>query len=403
MMSHCQQEKSKNEPQKGIALVAVLIIAGVLIIIGLAFFALGGYEAGHYERRWELEQAFCKAESGVERARWVLVETFSKSKALFDSAGIVVYEVAEIDENGQVVRETIDEIDFYHDVRVRSKGIEKGREREIVAIFAPGLRYAIATSQHITFHGGSNDWSAADAIDPVNDVYIQGGLLYDHHINHPDWPYKYDWARQDTIVIPDYLKIQPAFSNFFEPLATATLQGQQFFGDPGGGNPWSELPNNSIVYVKGAVDIAENVRQNWATESVDVAIIATGTITVTNGRNDDDDRLVLIGLQNIIFEGDGADKTINAFVATGGEVWTTGLSGGGLSGGEGAVNGMIFVCKNIDMRGYDPDEIYPIRRGWKITERIETMLLNGGLPVMTVQVGGLQTLRRLSWGEVNPS
>jgi hypothetical protein len=402
-MSLLRQIKSKKKAHRGIALVAVLIIVGILVIIGLSLFALGGYEAGHYERRWELEQAFCKAESGVERARWVLVETHSKSKALIDSAGIVVYEVDEIDENGQAVRVGEDLIDFYHEVRIRSKGIVKGQEREIVAIFAPGMRYAIATSQHITFHGGSNDWSAADAIDHVNDVYIQGGLLYDHHINHPDWPYKYDWARQDTIVIPDYLKIQPAFSNFFQPFATDTLQGQQFWGDPGGGNPWSELPNNSIVYVKGAVDISENVRQDWATASVDVTIIATGTITVTNGRNDDDDRLLLIGLQNIIFEGDGADKSINAFVATGGEVWTTGLSGGGLGGGEGAVNGMVFVCKNIDMRGYDPDEIYPLRRGWTITERIETILLNGGLPVLTADVAGLQSLSRISWGEVDPA
>ena len=94
--------KTKKSSQRGVALVAVMIIMGILIIIALAFYALGAYEAGLYERRRELEVAFCRAESGVERARWVLLETGSKSAALIDSAGINVYEVEEIDAGGDI-------------------------------------------------------------------------------------------------------------------------------------------------------------------------------------------------------------------------------------------------------------------------------------------------------------
>jgi hypothetical protein len=401
------QLKSKERSQKGVALVAVMIILGILIIIALAFYALGAYEAGLYERRRELEVAFCRAESGVERARWVLLETGSKSAALIDSAGINVYEVVEINPSGEVVNQGIDQIDFMHHVRVRSQGIEKGQVRELVVEFAPGLRYAVATSQHITFHGGSNDWSPPDVIDIVNDVYIDGGLLYDHHINHPDWPYKYDWARPDTVLIPDYLKTMPNFQAYFQPMATPghvyLPPANKFWGDPGGGNPWVELPNNTIAFVQGNVDISENVIERWDTTSVDVTICATGNITVTNGKNDDDDRLVLISLGNIIFEGSGADKSLNAVVATGSEVWTTGLTGGGAGGGEGGIHGVVLVCKNIDMRGYDPAEIYPFRRGWTITCRIETVLLNGGIIVLpALNWGPLMDLHRTSWAEVPP-
>ncbi len=394
--------KAQAETQKGIALVAVLMFAGILAIIGLAFYSMAAYEGGLYERRRELSQAFCKAESGLERARWVLVTTQSKSDALLDSSGIVVSEVEEIDPAGQVVRAGENLISFNYDVRIRSKGIENGREREIVAVFSPGLKYAVATAQHITFHGGSNDWSAADAIDVVNDVYILGGLLYDHHINSPDWPYKYDWARPDTVLEPNYLLTMANFRSTFEPLAHTSYHGQQFWGDPGGG-PWSELPNNSIVYVRGNVNIVENVRQQWKSESVDVTILCAGSITVTNGKNDNDDRLVLIAKDNIIFEGDDPSNSLNAFVAAGNIVMTRGLSGGGLSGGRGAINGMVYICYDIDVRGHDLAEVYPLRQGWNINQRIETITMNGGIPipVIAVEVAGLRELKRTSWSEVS--
>lgn len=396
------QEKTKKKAQKGIALVAVLIIAGVLIIIGMAFYSMGAYEAGLYERRSESEQAFCKAESGVERARWVLVETQSKSAAIMDSAGIQVYAVDEIDPFGNVVNAGQNLIEFMYNVRVKSRGIEKGQEREIVAIFTPGMLYACACAQHITFHGVSNDWSVDDGLDGTNDVYIQGGLLYDHHINHPDHPWKYDWAHPDTILEPDWLLTQPQFRSFFEPKADTVIMGNQFWGDPGGGSPWDELPNNMVVYVKGQVNITENVREHWDTESVDVTIIATNTITVLNGKNDEDDRLVLIGLQNVVFEGDDPNNSLNTFVVAGNKVVTTNPGGAGAYGGEGALNGMIYLTFDVDMRGYDPDENPANRRGWRLTQRIETIALNGGLPVLDVQVAGLKTLRRISWAEIDP-
>ena len=399
--------KMKESAQRGVALVAVMIILLILIIIVLAFYALGAYEAGLYERRRELEVAFCRAESGVERARWALLETGQKSDARINEDGINVYFVEEIDAAGNVVRQGINEIDFMHHIRVRSQGIEKEQVRELVVEFAPGLRYAVATSQHITFHGGPNDWSPPDVIDVVNDVYIAGGLLYDHHINHPDWPYKYDWARPDTVIVPDYLKTMPNFRAYFEPMATPghvyLPPANMFWGKDPVTGLWTDLPNNTIIFVKGNVDISENVVAGWDTTSVDVTICATGNITVTNGKNDDDDRLVLIALGNVIFEGNGPDKSLNAVIASGSEVWITGLSGGGAGGGEGGVHGVVLVCKNIDMRGYDPDEIYPLRRGWKITCRIETVFLNGGIIVLPdLNWGPLMDLHRTSWVEVLP-
>ena len=396
--------KSPQQAQRGIALVAVLIIAGVLIIIALAFYSLGAYEAGLYERRWELTQAFAKAESGVERARRQLLDNQSKSDALYNFDGINVYEVVELNPAGNPTRLGMDLIDFWHRVRISAKGIVNGLEREVVVIFEPGLSYAVATSQQITFHGGPNDWSAADALDHVNDAYIQGGLIYDHHINHPDFPYKYEWARPDTVVIPDWLKTQPNFRSTFQPMATIEYNSNQFWGNPGGGNPWSELPNNSIVYVRGSVDISENVIEHWNTQSVDVTIIATGTITWTNGRNDDDDRLVLIGLQNVVFEGNpGTGATSNAFIVAGNEARTTNIGGGGVAGGSGEVNGMVWICKNIDMRGHDTVDVYPSRLGWNLNQRIETILLNGGIAVLPfLNLGGLFELHRVSWAEVDP-
>jgi hypothetical protein len=396
--------KSPRKAQRGIALVAVLIIAGILVIIALAFYSLGAYEAGLYERRRELTQAFAKAESGVERARRQLLDNQSKSDALYDYGGINVYEVVELTAAGNPTRLGDPLIDFWHDVRISAKGIENGLERELVVIFSPGLSYAVATSQHITFHGGPNDWSLEDALDHVNDAYIEGGLIFDHHINHPDYPYKYDWARPDTVVIPDWLKTMPNFRSTFEPMATQIFTGDQFWGNPGGGNPWSQLPNNSIVYVRGKVDITENVIQNWDTQPVDVTIIATGNITWTNGRNDDDDRLVLIGLQNVVLEGDpGTNANCNAFIAAGNEARTTNIGGAGASGGSGEVNGMVWVCKNIDMRGHDTVDVYPSRLGWNLNQRIETILLNGGIAVLPwLNLGGLFELHRVSWAEVDP-
>jgi hypothetical protein len=388
--------------QRGSALVAVFILGVVLIIAALAFFSIGAYEAHLYERRRESEQALYRAESAVEKARWILVQTGSKSAALIDTLGMEVLEVNEIDGGGAVVNAGVDEIGYEYDVRVRARGTERQQVRELVVIFTPGLAYAVATGQHITFHGTSNNWSAADALDDVNDVYIEGGLLYDHHINHPDEPWKYDWARPDVVEEPDYMKTQNVFKNYFEPQADVSLHGNQFWGWDGAG--WEEVDDDdNIIYVKGKVDINLMAWDNWDGEAHDVTIIATNDITVTNGVNGADDRLILISLSNIILEGDGTTDGFNGFLLAGNKVITTGMGGGGSNGGEGEIRGIIYFCHHIDMRGYDPDEIYPFRRGWRATQRLETVQMNGGIEVIPTALDKILTLHRKSWTEVLPS
>jgi hypothetical protein len=394
--------RQKLNGQRGSTLVAVFILGVVLIIAGLAFFSIGAYEARLHEQRRASEQAFCRAESAVEKARWILIQTKSKSAALMDTLGMEVFEVNEIDANGDVINGGVDEVSYDYDVRVRARGTERQQQRELMAIFAPGLAYAVATGQHITFHGTSNDWSAADALDHVNDVYLQGGLLYDHHINHPDHPWKYDWARPDVVVEPDFMKTQSNFKDYFQPQADLSLQGNQFWGWDG--DEWQELDADaSIVYVKGKVDINMNVWDNWQNESHDVTIIATGDITVTNGINGDDDRLVLISLGSVILEGSGQDYGFNGFIVAGNKFVTTGLSGGGADGGEGEVQGMVYFAQDIDMRGYDPEEIYPFRRGWRVTQRIDTITMNGGIQVIPTALQTILSFHRKSWAEIPPT
>jgi hypothetical protein len=392
--------KNKLRGQRGSALVAVFIVGLVLTITGLAFFSMGAYEAHLYQRRWEQNQAFCWAESALDKASWTLIQTRSKSAAMIDTVGLEVLEVNEIDADGNVINEGTDEISFIDDVRIRVRGTEGQQQRELEVIFEPALSYAVATGQHITFHGTSNDWSAADAIDDVNDVYINGGLTYDHHINHPDEPWKYDWARPDVIVEPAYMHNQSSFQNYFKPQADLYLQGDQSWGWNGSG--WDELdPNASVVYVKGKVDINLNVWGNWQSESHDVTIIATGNITVTNGSNGDDDRLVLISMGDVKMEGDGTGDGFNGFVMSGNKAMTRGIGSGDV-GGQGELRGVIYFCHNIDMKGYDPVEEYPHRGGWKVTQRLETVLMNGGIQVIPTAFGDIFTLRRTSWEETPP-
>jgi len=393
--------KTKLISQRGSALVAVFILGLVLTITGLAFFSMGGHEAALYERRRESEQAFCRAESAVDRARWILVQTHSKSAALMDSAGMEVYEVNEIDAGGNVINEGTDQITLYDDIRIRARGTDRQQQRELEVIVEPALSYAVATGQHITFHGVSNDWSAADAMDDVNDVYIEGGLAYDHHLNHPDHPFKYDWARPDVVDEPAYMTTQSNFQNYFKPQADLTLKGSQSWGWNGSG--WDELdPNASIVYVKGKVDINMNVWDNYQNESHDVTIIATGDITVTNGSNDDDDRLTLISLGTVKMEGDGTGVGFNGFLMAGSKVTSDG-TGGASAGGQGELRGMIYFCHHIDMVGYDAVEQYPDRGGWKVTQRPETVLLNGGIHVLpNLLSSNIITLRPTSWAEIPP-
>ena len=195
--------------------------------------------------------------------------------------------------------------------------------------------------------------------------------------------------------------VQKKFKNYFKPQADITLNGNQSWGWNGGG--WDELdPNASIVYVKGKVDINRNVWADWADESQDVTIIATGDITITNGINDDDDRMVLISLSNVRMEGDGTSDGFNGFVLAGNMVITDGIGGGGSDGGRGELRGMIYFCHHIDMRGYDPVEEYPYQHGWRVTQRSETVLMNGGIQVIPTVLNNVLTISRKAWSETPP-
>ncbi len=387
--------KSNIKGQNGSALVAVVIFSAAFIISGLAFFSLGGYEAGLFERRREAAQAFCYAESGVERARWVLDNTWSKSKAMADSVSMNV-EAVEIDANGQVVRQGDDLIDFAHDVRVTSRGIEQGRERELQVVFTPGLDYAVGAAHHATFHGSANDGSWRDFFDRFNDVYIEGGLKYGHHVNGED-PHKYDEASQSDVSLPDYFKTLPSFRNHFQSMADTVYTTDKFFGKQG--MNWHTVGDDQIIFVNGDVVINQNV-DRWWNKSVDVTIIATGNITVNSGQNDGDDRLVLIARNNVTMKGAGFTNELNAVIFAGNEFRTKGYTS--WTGGGGQLNGFV-LANNVDMRGYDPFEAWPLKQGWEINQSIETLLMNGGIGVFQTDPGSIPlSLKQKNWAELAP-
>jgi len=389
-MDHFAHRKSRPQTQRGIALVAVLIFSAIFIISGLAFFSLSSYESGLFERRKEAAQAFCNAESGVERARWVLVNTLSKSKAQADSAGMEV-EVVEIDENGEVVREGQDLIDFYHDVRVSSRGLERGQERELQVVFTPALEYAAGSAHNVKFHGGSNDGSWADFFDRFNDVYIDGKLQYGNQLIGED-QYKYDVALQADVSLPDCFNSKSDFKDHFQSMADTVYDEDKFFGKDGG--TWHTVGDDKIVFVKGDVEIRENV-DRWWEKAVDVTVIATGDITVNSGHSGEDDRLVLIAYKDVTMKSNQASDVLNSVILAGKRFQTQGYWG--WAGGRGTINGLV-MAENIDMKGYDPLEQ---SGGWNIIQNIEILLMNGGIEVLESETGVLpMDLDRKDWAEV---
>ncbi len=394
-MDFLTHSKSNIKGQSGSALVAVVIFSAVFIISGLAFFSLGGYEAGLFERRREAAQAFCYAESGVERARWVLNNTWSKSKAMVDSTGMRVKAV-EIDANGQVVRQGDDLIDFAHDVRVISRGLERGRERELQVVLTPGLEYAVGAENDVTFHGSANDGSWRDFFDRFNDVYIEGGLKYGNNLNGPD-ENKYDEASQSGISLPDYFDDLPSFRGNFQGMADTVYTTDKVFGKQG--MNWHTVGDDQIIFVDGDVVINHNV-DRWRNKAVDVTIIATGDITVNSGQNDTDDRLVLIALNDVIMKGAGFSNELNGVVFAGNDFITKGYSS--WAGGGGQLNGFV-LANNVDMRGYDPFEGWPLKQGWEISQSIETLLMNGGIGVFQTDPGSIPlSLKQKNWAELPP-
>jgi len=387
--------KSREKTQKGIALVTVLIFSAIFVISGLAFFSLSSYEAGLLERHKEAAQAFCHAESGTERARWVLVNTLSKSKAQVDSAGLEV-RVAEIDANGQVVREGQDLIDFHHEVRVNSRGLEKGQARELLVVLAPSMAYAVGAVNNVKFHGGPNDGSWSDFFDRFNDVYIEGRLKYGNQLIGQD-EHKYDEASQADISLPNYFDKKDDFIDHFQGKADTVYTGDKFFGKQG--ETWNTVGDDHIVFVEGDVVISLNV-DNWMEKSVDVTIIATGDITVKSGVNDDDDRLVLIAYKDVTMRGMGIWDELNAVILAGKKFKTEGYWGG--AGGGGIINGFV-MAKNVDMMGYDPIEQWQFKRGWEIYQDLDVVLMNEGIEVLESEMATLPLcLNRKSWAEVAP-
>jgi hypothetical protein len=390
IMRFLTQLKSRGKAQNGMTVMTILIFLAIFIISGLTFFSIGSYEAGLFERRGEMTQAFCNAESGVERARWVLVESRSKSKAQVESPEMEV-EVAEIDAHGQVVREDLDLIDFYHDVRVYSRGLEREQERELLVNYTPGLKYAMGAVHNVRFHGGPNDGSWSDHSCKVNDVSIEGGVHYGNKLTGAD-EYKYDEARQSDISLPDYFDDLSSFRNHFQSMADTVYWTNKSFGVSSNGD------DTPIIFVEGDVEINKNVDKYWE-KSLDMAIIATGNITVTSGTTDEDDRLVLVAFKDVTMMGNGLADVLNAVILAGRQFKTSCM---GSPGGTGVINGFVLAW-DMDLKGHDPQDGGPVTFGWHVNASYEIVSLHGGWEVLQSLIGTVPLdLHRKYWAEMAP-
>jgi hypothetical protein len=47
-------------------------------------------------------------------------------------------------------------------------------------------------------------------------------------------------------------------------------------------------------------------------------------------------------------------------------------------------------------------EVYPFQHGWRVTQRAETIMMNGGIHVVPMVVNNVLLLHRKSWAEVVP-
>ncbi|KPL19174.1 MAG: hypothetical protein AMJ92_04720 [candidate division Zixibacteria bacterium SM23_81] len=390
IMRFLTQLKSREKAQDGMAVMTILVFLAMFIISGLAFFSLGSYEAGLFERRSEVAQAFCNAESGTGRARWVLVETRSKSKAQVDNADMQV-EAAEIDASGQAVREDQDLIDFYHDVRVSSRGFEREQESKVLAVFTPGLEYALGAAHNVRFHGGPNDGSWSDHSCQVNDVYIDGGVRYGNKLIGED-DYKYDQANRSDISLPDYFNDLSSFRNHFQSMADTVYWTNKSFGVSSNGD------DTPIIFVEGDVEINKNVDKYWE-KSLDVAIIATGNITVTSGTTDEDDRLVLVAFKDVTMVGNGLADVLNAVILAGRQFKTSCM---GSPGGTGVINGFVLAW-DMDLKGHDPQDGGPVTFGWHVNASYEIVSLHGGWQALQSLIGEVPLdLHQKNWKEVTP-
>lgn len=384
------QLKSREKAQDGMAVMAILIFLAIFIISGLTFFSIGSYEAGLFERRREVAQAFCNAESGAHRAHWVLTKTRSKSRAQADSSGMEV-DVAEIDVNGQVIREDQDLIDFYHDVRVSSRGFEREQESKLLVVFTPGLEYALGAAHNVRFHGGPNDGSWSDHSCKVNDVYIDGGVLYGNMLTGED-DYKYDQANQSDISLPQYFDDISSFRNHFQGMVDTLYWTDKSFGVSSNGG------DTPIIFVEGDVEINKNVDKYWE-KSLNVAIIATGNIEVTSGTTDQDDRLVLVAFKDVTMVGNGLADVLNAVILAGRQFKTTCT---GSPGGTGVINGFVLAW-DMDLKGHDPQDGGPVTFGWHVNASYQVVSLHGGWEALQSLIGEVPLdLHQESWKEVTP-
>jgi hypothetical protein len=395
-MMPCRQRHNRICSEEGSVLLAVMILALVLTISGLAFFSLSSYDAGLCQRRWEEKQAFCWAESGVERAQWILTALWSKSLASIDSIGMVVV-VEEIDSEGEAVRTGEELIDFFHEVRVRSRGTEGRADRELLVLFEPGLKYALGAANDVTFHGGANDGDWGDFFDRFNDVHVNGGIQYGGQLIG-NGEGKYDQAGQGDISLPGYFNDAASFTNRFQSLADTVFSGDQSFGYYSGS--WHTPGDKQVIFVNGDVEITKNVK-NYSGQSVDVTIIATGDITINSGNSGSDDRLVLISLGDVTMKGMGIQDEIWAVILAGGTFTTEGYWD--FAGGGGYIHGFV-LANDVDMSGYDFIEQIHIKEGWEIEQDIGVIMMNGGISVLQGEVGTVPlSLTLKSWSEVAPA
>ena len=248
-------------------------------------------------------------------------------------------------------------------------------------VFAPALEYAVGAARNVKFYGRDNDGSWADFFDRFNDVYIDGKLQYGNRLIGED-EYKYDVACQGDVSLPDFFDSRSDFRDYFQSMADTVYDGDKFFGKRGG--TWHTVGDDQIVFVKGDVEIGENV-DRWWQKAVDVTVIATGDITVNSGDSGDDDRLVLIAYKNVTMKGNRSNDVLNSVILAGQTFKARGYRG--WAGGRGEINGLV-TAKNIDMKGYDPLER---SGGWKIVQDMETLMMNGGIEVLESDIPALIT------------
>jgi hypothetical protein len=265
------------------------------------------------------------------------------------------------------------------------------QESKLLAVFSPGLEYALGAAHNVRFHGDPNDGSYLDHSCKVNDVYIDGGVRYGNKLIGED-DYKYDQAQRSDISLPDYFDDLSSFRNHFQSLADTVYWADKSFGVSSNGD------DTPIIFVEGDVEINKNVDKYWE-KSLDMAIIATGNITVTSGTTEEDDRLVLVAFKDVTMVGNGLADALNAIILAGRRFKT---SCTGSPGGTCVINGFVLAW-DMDLKGHDPQDEGPVTFGWHVNASFDVVSLHGGWEALQSLIGAVPLdLHRKHWVEMAP-